>query len=60
MPQASSVDKKTARCQHFFTSASTDQCPLRALPGARICFIHLASPNHPLRECLAVLESQQK
>ena len=60
MPQALRFDKKTARCQHFFTSASTDQCPLRALPGARICRIHLAAKNHPLRECLAVLESQQK
>ena len=56
MPQALRFDKKTARCQHFFTSASTDQCPLRAIPGGRICRQHIAARNHPLRECLAVLE----
>ena len=64
MPQElGSLDRiiaPTARCQHFFTSACTDQCPLRALPGGRVCFIHLAAHDHPLRECLAVLESHQQ
>ena len=56
MPRSLHVDKKTARCQHFFTSASTDQCPLRAIPGGRVCRQHLAARDHPLRECLAVFD----
>ena len=59
MPQALRFDKKTARCQHFYTSASADQCRNPALPGGRICRVHLAAKNHPLRECLAVLETNR-
>ena len=60
MPQeAGSLDRTiapTARCQHHYTSASIDQCPLRALPGGRVCRQHLAARDHPLRECLAVFD----
>ena len=61
MPQElGSLDRiiaPTARCQHFFTSASIDQCPLRAVPGGRVCCQHIASKSHPLRAVMAQLEA---